>query len=127
VSGVTGYRMPRNFQVVVGGLNGLRAYPVHAVAGTQLVRWNLEARRIVLRDLFQFVSLGSAVFVDGARAWGAGAGGAGPFHCAGFGVRLAPPRAALGPVIRVDLAWPISPTRDGRRAVVVSIGSAHAF
>jgi hypothetical protein len=127
VSGIAGRRMPRTFQVVAGGLNGLRAYPVHAVAGTRMVRWNVEARRMLLRDIFQFVSIGAATFLDGARAWGTGAEGTPPFQCAGVGIRLAPPRAALGPVIRVDLAWPLSPTRDGKREAVVSIGSAHAF
>ncbi len=124
---ITGFRMPRSFQPVVGGLNGLRAYPVHAVAGARVVRWNLEDRHLVVRDLFQIFSIGTAVFVDGARGWGPGAEGASAFHCAGVGLRLAPPRTAIGPVIRADLAWPISPTRDGRREAVLSLGSAKAF
>jgi len=127
VLGITGFRMPRNYQAVVGGLNGLRAYPVHAVAGARLARWNLEDRHMLVRDVFQFVSIGSAVFVDGARGWGPGAEGTEAFHCAGFGLRLAPPRAAIGPVFRADLAWPLSPTRDGRREAVLSIGSSRAF
>jgi hypothetical protein len=127
VLGVAGFRVPRSFQAVVGGLNGLRAYPVHAVAGTQVARWNLEDRRMLVRDVFQLFSIGSGVFVDGARGWGAGSEGSGAYHAAGFGLRLAPPRAALGPVIRVDLAWPIRPTRGGRRDPVLSLGSSHAF
>jgi hypothetical protein len=127
VWGVTGFRMPRNYQAIVGGLSGLRAYPVHAVAGSRLVRWNIEDRHMLVRDVFQIVSIGSAVFLDGARGWGPGAEGTRAFQCAGVGVRLAPPRAAIGPVIRADLAWPISPTRDGRREPVLSIGSSKAF
>jgi hypothetical protein len=125
--GIAGHEVPRSFQVVVGGLNGLRAYPVHAVAGTQMVRWNLEDRRILVRDIFHLVSVGEAMFVDGARGWGAGSEGSGAYNAAGFGVRLGPPRAALGPAFRIDFAWPLSPTRDGRRDPVVSFGSTHAF
>jgi hypothetical protein len=127
VLGAAGNRPPRNYQTVVGGLNGLRAYPVHAVAGKRLVRWNVEDRHALVRDLFQFMTVGSAVFVDGARGWGSGAEGTGWFHDAGIGLRIAPPRAAIGPVIRVDVAWPISPTRDTRREPVLSIGSSQAF
>jgi len=125
--GTAGYDMPRTFQVTVGGLNGLRAYPVHAVAGTKMLRWNVEDRFVLIRDVLQMASFGSAVFYDGARAWGAGSAGTSAFHDVGIGVRVAPPRSALGPVFRVDLAWPISPTRDGRRQPVLSIGSNQAF
>ena len=127
VLGAAGTRPPRNYQMVVGGLNGLRAYPVHAVAGKRLLRWNAEDRHALVRDLFQFMTVGSAVFVDGARGWGSGAEGTGWFTDAGIGLRIAPPRAAIGPVIRMDVAWPISPTRDGRREPVLSIGSSQAF
>ena len=127
VLGITGFRMPRNFQAVIGGLSGLRAYPVHAVSGSRVMRWNLEDRHMLVRDVFQIASIGSAIFVDGARGWGPGAEGIGAFHCAGVGVRIAPPRASIGPVIRADLAWPIVPTRDGRREATLSIGSTRAF
>ncbi len=127
VLGAAGTRPARNYQTVVGGLNGLRAYPVHQVAGTRLFRWNAEDRHAVIRNLWQVMTIGSAVFVDGARGWGAGAEGTGWFHDAGIGLRIAPPRAAIGPVIRADVAWPISPTRDGRREPVLSIGSSQAF
>lgn len=125
--GSSGFRMPRNYQVVIGGLNGLRAYPVHAVAGARVLRWNVEDRHMLVRDVLQFVSIGSALFWDGARGWGPGAEGTGPFNCAGVGLRLAPPRTAIGPILRADVAWPITPTRDGRREAVLSIGSSRAF
>lgn len=127
VLGAAGTRPPRNYQLAVGGLNGLRAYPVHAVTGKRLLRWNVEDRHVLLRDVFQIATIGSAVFVDAARGWGSGAEGTAWFHDFGIGLRLAPPRAAIGPVIRADLAWPISPTRDGRREAVLSIGSSQAF
>jgi hypothetical protein len=41
---VAGHNVTRDFQVLVGGLNGLRAYPVAAVAGQRLWRLNAEDR-----------------------------------------------------------------------------------
>jgi hypothetical protein len=37
------------------------------------------------------------------------------------------PRLAPSQVIRIDVAWPILPSRDGRRDPVVSFGSRLAF
>ncbi len=125
--GIAGSRVGRDFQAVVGGLNGLRAYPVQAVTGRQLVRANVEQRWVVNRNLADLVSIGGAVFYDAAHAWGPGAVGTGWFDDAGFGLRFATTRSTLGPALRVDLAWPLSPTRDGRHDPVFSFGSSQAF
>jgi hypothetical protein len=125
--GLGGSDVARDFQVVVGGLNGLRAYPVQALAGRELVRLNAEQRWVLVRNRWDLVSLGAAVFYDTARAWGPGAVGTGWFQAAGFGIRFATPRSALGPVVRFDVAWPISPTRDGAREAVFTFGSSQAF
>jgi hypothetical protein len=122
-----GSRVARDFQVVVGGLSALRAYPVQALAGRELVRLNAEQRWVLGRNYWDLVSIGTAAFYDAARAWGPGAAGTGWFNAAGFGLRLATPHTALGPVLRVDIAWPISPTRDGTREAVFSFGSSQAF
>lgn len=125
--GVAGRDMPRDFQVVVGGLDGLRAYPVHALAGTQLWRLNAEARYVGGRTMGDLLRLGGAVFVDAAHAWGIGASDAPWHHDAGFGLRLSLPHSSLDEVIRIDIAWPIAPTRDGRREPVLTFGSSQAF
>ena len=125
--GLGGTDVQRDFQVVVGGLNGLRAYTVQALAGTELVRLNAEQRWILVRNRWDLISLGMAAFYDAARAWGPGAVGTDWFNAAGFGMRFATPRSALGPVIRLDVAWPISPTRDGQRDAVFTFGSSQAF
>jgi hemolysin activation/secretion protein len=125
--GMGGKDAPRDFQVVVGGLNGLRAYSVQALAGNELVRLNAEQRWILVRNRWDLISVGMAAFYDAARAWGPGAVGTGWFNAAGFGMRFSTPRSALGPVIRLDVAWPISPTRDGSREAVFTFGSSQAF
>jgi hemolysin activation/secretion protein len=125
--GVAGTRVSREFQTVVGGLNGLRAYPVHALAGTQVWRLNAESRWLLVNDYFELVSFGAAAFYDAARAWGPGSAEAGWHHAAGFGLRLALPHSSLNRVARFDVAFPIEPTRDGRREPVFSFGSSQAF
>jgi hypothetical protein len=118
---------PREVQSTVGGLNGLRAYGVQALAGTQIWRFNGEARWTAARDVFDLASVGGAAFVDAARAWGTGSDNAPWHHDAGFGLRLAFPHASLHQVARFDVAFPLSPTRDGRRSPVFSFGSSQAF
>lgn len=117
----------RDFQAVIGGLNGLRAYSVHALAGPQVWRLNAETRWVAARNCWNLVSVGGAAFGDAGRAWGLGSGD-GPWHTdVGFGLRLSLPRSSLNEVARFDIAWPVSPTRDGRREPVLTFGSSQAF
>ena len=125
--GIAGLHMDRDFQAIVGGLNGLRAYPVQAVAGWQLWRLNGEDRWRLGSVFGDFLTFGAVGFVDAARAWGPGSDGSEWFADAGGGLRLTAPHWTLGRVLRLDLAWPINPTRDGRRQPVFSFGSSQAF
>jgi Omp85 superfamily domain len=125
--GISGTDVSRDFQVNVGGLNGLRAYPVQAVSGRKLWRLNAEDRWIFSPENWTLLKLGSAVFFDAARAWGPGGDRAGWFQDGGVGLRLGLPQLGLSQVVRIDVAWPISPTRDGRRQPVFSFGSNQAF
>jgi hypothetical protein len=120
-------RAPREVQSVVGGLNGLRAFPVQALAGTQLWRFNAETRWVAARNVWALASVGGAVFLDAARAWGPGGDREPWHHDAGFGLRLSFPHASLHQVARFDIAFPLSPSRDGRREPVFSFGSSQAF
>jgi hypothetical protein len=73
--GMGGTDVQRDFQVVVGGLNGLRAYPVQALAGTELVRLNAEQRWVLTRKpLGPGVARDGGILRRGARV-GTGRGG----------------------------------------------------
>ena len=120
-------RAPREVQSIVGGLNGLRAYPVQALAGTEIWRFNAETRWVAARNVWDLASLGGALFVDAARAWGAGGDHEPWHHDAGFGLRVSFPHASLHQVARFDIAFPLSPSRDGRHEPVFSFGSSQAF
>jgi len=125
-SGIAGLNTPRDFQARAGGLNGLRAFPIDALAGRQLWRLNAEERWRFSPAGWTFINLGSAVFFDAARAWGTGAAGTGWFRNAGVGLRLGIPSWGLSEVMRVDVAWPIEPLREGGRPVL-TLGSNQAF
>ncbi len=125
--GSWGMRMARDWQQVVGGLNGLRAYPVHALAGRQVWRFNTEDRWLIGRDYWHLVDVGLAGFWDAGRAWGTGAAGTDWHHDAGVGLRLALPHLSSSQLIRIDVAWPLSPAPAGRREAVFSFGSNQAF
>jgi hemolysin activation/secretion protein len=125
--GVAGNNVPRDFQVIVGGLNGLRAYPVAALAGTRVWRLNAEDRWTVGERFWESVTLGAVAFVDAARAWGPGSDGSDWYVDAGTGVRISLPQWSLGQALRIDLAWPIQPARDGGHRAVLTFGSSQAF
>ena len=80
-----GRRLALDNQILLGGDNGLRGYPLR---------------------LFR---VGAAVFFDMGRTWGRpplAAPGLGLLEDAGFGLRLGNARTAFGNVIHVDLAFP---------------------
>ena len=123
----TGYRVARDRQEIVGGLNGLRAFGVRELAGQRLWRFNAEHRWLVAHDAFDLVSFGAVAFYDAARAWGPGTAGVGWHHGAGVGLRISLPRSGQDRVARFDIAWPLEPAPDGRREPVFSFGSGQAF
>lgn len=127
ITGAAGRRMPRDFQLRVGALSGLRGFGVNDLAGTQVWRGNSEVRWTAKRDVLQLVTLGGAVFWDSARAYGPGSGGESWHHDAGFGLRLSLPHSALNAVARFDVAWPVGPGVDGRHGPAYSFGSGQAF
>jgi hypothetical protein len=127
VLGISGERTARDFQISIGGLNGLRAYPVHELTGTRVWRLVAEDRWIPPHTDTQLVALGAAVFCDAGRAWGPGAAGTGWHSDAGVGLRLATPRTSMRDVVRFDIAFPIEPRPGGKRSAVFSFGSSQAF
>ncbi len=125
--GMGGYRTARDVQLVVGGLNGLRAHDVYALAGDRLWRVNLESRWLIGRDLLRIVSLGAAGFWDAAHTSGFGSGDLPWQHDVGLGLRVSVPRSALNHVARFDLAWRLSRSSSEPRGPVFSFSSSQAF
>lgn len=124
VMGVSTYH-PSPLQAFgLGGLTGLRAFPVHALTGTQVWRANAEARWVAARDVFKLVSVGGAAFWDSGCAWGRGSEPGRWVHDAGLGLRLSMPHSAMNAIARFDVAWAVAP---GRHGPSFSFGSGQSF
>ena len=97
-------------QVLLGGDNGLRGYPLRYQAGEG--RWLVTAEQRYFTNWYPFrlFNVGGAIFADVGRTWGANAGGTaslGLLKDVGFGLRLGNSRSALGNVLHIDVAVPL--------------------
>jgi hypothetical protein len=66
---VTSHRDPEE-QLLLGGDNGLRGYPLRYQAGDALALFTLEQRFYTDWQPLKLVNVGAAVFFDAGRAWG---------------------------------------------------------
>lgn len=99
-------------QLLLGGDNGLRGYPLRYQSGNQRALLTLEERVYTDWYLFRLIRVGGAVFFDTGRAWG------GPFENLanpgwlsdlGVGLRLLNDRTSSSNVLHIDLAFPLNP------------------
>ena len=107
-------------QVLLGGDNGLRGYPLRYQDGTARALWTIEQRYFTDWFPFRLFRVGGAIFFDAGRTWGEAPlaqPSLGLLKDAGFGLRFGNARSGLGNVIHVDVAFPFE-TADGtiRRA-----------
>lgn len=110
LSAATGRNLDADRQILLGGDNGLRGYPLRFQSGHKRLLLTLEER--VFTDWYplRLFRVGGAVFFDAGRAWGdkpSGAPGTAFLKNIGFGLRLGNPRSGLGNMAHVDLAFPL--------------------
>jgi outer membrane protein assembly factor BamA len=110
LSGTAGNRLDTDTQVLLGGDNGLRGYPLRYQAGTG--RWLFTAEQRMYSNWFPFqlFNVGGAVFFDMGRVTGRDPLGSlpqGVLKDVGIGLRLGNSRSALGNVLHIDLAFPL--------------------
>ena len=99
-------------QLLLGGDNGLRGYPMQYQSGTRRALFTLEERFYTDLYIFRLIRVGGAAFLDVGRAWGGtfeSTVDAGWLSDAGFGLRLFSDRSSVGNVLHVDVAFPIKP------------------
>ena len=111
LSGTTTYRLDPEMQLLLGGDNGLRGYPLRFESGTSRALFTVEQRFFTDWYPFRLVRVGGAVFADVGRTWGTGVIGnsdPGLLKDVGFGLRLGNTRSGLGNVLHVDFAFPLS-------------------
>ena len=110
VTGTIGENLDGDEQILLGGDNGLRGYPLRYQDGSSHALLTLEHRIFTKYYLFRLFHVGGAVFFDMGRTWGQGVV-SGPtegwLKDVGFGLRLGSSRSSFGSVIHLDLAFPL--------------------
>ena len=108
--GTKGWRLDLDNQILLGGDNGLRGYPLRYQNGTGRAIWSVEQRYFTDWYPFRLFRVGGAVFFDAGRTWGnapLSQPRLGMLKDAGFGLRLGNARSGLGNVVHIDLAFPL--------------------
>lgn len=110
LAATVGKRLDLEDQILLGGDNGLRGYPLRYQDGTSRALISLEERYFSDWYPFRLFRVGAAVFFDAGRTWGQpqlATPSLGLLKDAGFGLRFGNARTGLGNVIHVDLAFPL--------------------
>jgi hemolysin activation/secretion protein len=104
-----GHNLDLDNQMLLGGDNGLRGYPLRYQGGDARALFTVEQRYFTDWYPFRLFRVGGAVFFDAGRTWGPAplaAPNLGLLKDAGFGLRFGNARSGLGNVIHVDVAFP---------------------
>jgi hypothetical protein len=128
LNALLGHNLDFDQQVLLGGDNGLRGYPLRYQAGEQRVILTAEQRFFTDWYPWRLVHVGYAFFADAGRVSGRdprGAPSLGTLYDVGVGLRLSSPRASGRSIIHVDLAFPLNgdPAIDKAQLVVETKGS----
>ena len=101
---------PEN-QVLLGGDNGLRGYPLRYQSGKQRLNFTAEQRFFTDWYPWRLFRVGYAVFLDAGRVQGddpRGTPSLGTLYDLGVGLRLSSPRSSGRSVVHIDLAFPLN-------------------
>ena len=104
-------------ELLLGGDNGLRGYPLRYQSGQHRALFTVEQRFYTDVFVWQLFRLGGAGFLDAGRAWGGPAGAettSGWLANAGAGLRIVSARSAFANVLHIDLAFPLNAAGDIR-------------
>ena len=111
LTGDAGQDLDADHELVLGGEEGLRGYPLRYQTGDSRAILTIEQRYYTKYSLWKIADVGGAVFFDLGRTWGDSAfgptQGEGLLKDVGFGLRLGNTRSALGNVLHLDVAFPL--------------------
>lgn len=113
-------------QLLLGGDNGLRGYPLRYQEGDRQMLFTLEQRFYSGISLFRLFDIGGAVFFDAGRSWKnensltGGGDNLGTLRDVGFGLRIGNNRSSHGAVLHVDVAFPLDgdPSIDSMQLLI---------
>lgn len=100
-------------QLLLGGDNGLRGYPLRYQGGDGRWLFTAEQRWFSNWYPFRMINVGAAMFFDVGSSWGdhpLGQPSLGLLKDIGVGLRLGNNRSALGNVLHIDIAMPLDAT-----------------
>jgi hypothetical protein len=135
VSGDMAENLDFEHQILLGGDNGLRGYPLRYQAGDRRFLVSLEQRFYGSHEYFHLVHLGAAVFFDVGRAWfteppptflAVAAAQRRTLKDLGVGLRLGSSRSSRGSVVHLDVAFPLDRQRS-IRAVQYLVTTSETF
>jgi hypothetical protein len=115
VSGAVAEQLDTELQLLLGGDNGLRGYPLRYQAGTARALFTVEQRYYTGWYPFRLFHVGAAAFFDMGRTWGrdvTGLESSGLLKDVGVGLRLGSSRSSFGNVVHIDLAFPLDGDDD---------------
>ena len=110
-SGTTTRALDADTQILLGGDNGLRGYPLRYEAGTARALLTVEQRFYTDWYPFRLARAGGAIFADVGRTWGHGVianSDVGLLKDVGVGLRFGNTRTGLGNVLHIDFAFPLN-------------------
>jgi len=115
-------------QVLLGGDNGLRGYPLRYQAGESRSLLSVEERFFTDFYPWRLFRVGYAAFLDVGRVSGTdprASSSLGTLYDVGLGLRLSSPRASGKSVVHIDLAFPLNgdPTIDTMQLIIETKGS----
>ncbi len=110
INGTVSEALDEDQQILLGGEEGLRGYPLRYQAGTSRALFTIEERYYTGWYPFRLFHVAGAAFFDMGRTWGTDVTGAtsdGLLKDVGVGLRLGSSRSAFGNVVHIDLAFPL--------------------
>lgn len=116
-------------QIVLGGDNGLRGFPLRYAVGSWAWLATVEQRAYWDKEWFKLVRVGAAVFMDVGAAGGSAGGISTDFDTLrdiGVGLRLGQSRSSHASMIHIDLAAPIG-AGAGVKGVQLLITTGETF
>jgi hemolysin activation/secretion protein len=117
-------------QLLLGGDNGLRGYPLRYQRGAHRVLLNVEERFYTDWYPLRVFRVGGAVFYDLGRAWGgplASSENTGWLRNVGVGLRILSARASFGNVLHIDFAFPLHKTDPNIKAAQFLVTTSKTF
>ena len=123
------HRLDEEQQVLLGGDNGLRGYPLRFQGGNASALLTIEHRIYTSWYPFRLFRVGGAVFFDAGRTWGRDLTGAAPLGLlkdVGLGLRFGNNRSGLGNVLHIDFSYALD-APPGVKTVQVTVQTTQKF